>query len=370
MASTTSATLLLSRSALRGPAKVLASGSSRHMGHSWTKEPVAKYYPGYKPDSIGWSPELLKVMGEAEQERIRLGTNNKPLRTGPLTPKNPITSAHLVDLSSGALSEADCVSYADGIANHGTYGSLPPAPSVPLEYLALLGPAAAGASVVRRSSGSIAVYGATRPEGLAVVQLAVAAGRNVASVIDGEHVGQEGLLDLMRCSAPWPSTTAPEQYAYVKKLFYDQCIKYPGVQVETAVIVRTDNLAEAAAAVEAARPGGMRAMAEAIYTLKEACRSAYGAARAVAETATRNGGKVVVLGGSVPGFPDAEAPEMEDAITALHAMEVPEGGDGDDAKLNFWVSRFNAADQEGYVDYAVHKASEPHQGPRYIVVTK
>jgi len=288
---------------------------------------------------------------------------------GPYTPRNPITSAYLVDPANGTLSSADSVTYSDGTITHGRFGILPPAPTVPLEYLALLGPASEAVAALSRSSGAVALYGASKPHGLAVVQLAAEAGRSVVSVVDGHHSGHDGMHDLLRSFAPWPSTVASEEYAYTKANFYEQCVTLPGNKVEMAIIVYNDMLGEASEAIEASRKDGKRAMAEALLKIPFNSKKAYTAAMAVAQCATKNDGEVVVLGGSIPGLVSV-TPTAEDATVALDAMGIPLDGDEEDAILNFWVQRFNAADFETYADYAIHKAREPCPGPRQIVVTK
>ena len=65
--------------------------------------------------------------------------------------RNPVTSAHAIDVSKGEVSTLDSVALSpSGSVVHGRYGELgPAAEGIPLEYMALLKPAAEGAAAFR-----------------------------------------------------------------------------------------------------------------------------------------------------------------------------------------------------------------------------
>lgn len=140
--------------------------------------------------------------------------------------RNPVTSAHAIDHSHGKVSARDSAALSpSGTVVHGRYGDLGPdvAQSIPLEYLALLRPAAEGAAAVRAlsasSKGTLLVYGASQPSGLSAVQLGASAGHAVVAVVGGEHSGNEEMVDVVKGLAPEPGTAVPEEYALVKKNF-------------------------------------------------------------------------------------------------------------------------------------------------------
>eukprot|EP00586_Coscinodiscus_wailesii_P002068 CAMPEP_0172485430 /NCGR_PEP_ID=MMETSP1066-20121228/13485_1 /TAXON_ID=671091 /ORGANISM="Coscinodiscus wailesii, Strain CCMP2513" /LENGTH=168 /DNA_ID=CAMNT_0013250711 /DNA_START=140 /DNA_END=642 /DNA_ORIENTATION=- len=96
-------------------------------------------------------------------------------------PENPVTSAHCIDLPTATLSTLDSATITpDGDVRHGRYGVLSPALTrhVPLEYLALLHPAAEAAAALRAlgtgERGTLLVYGAGQAAGLAALQMATA----------------------------------------------------------------------------------------------------------------------------------------------------------------------------------------------------
>lgn len=120
-------------------------------------------------------------------------------------PQNPVTSAHMIDLEAQEPSVLDSAAVTpDGRVVHGRYGDLgETAKAIPLEFLALLRPAADGAAAVRMlhppQKGTLLVYGATQANGMAAIQLANAAGHAVVAVVDGNHSGN----DLMMVSLRW-----------------------------------------------------------------------------------------------------------------------------------------------------------------------
>ena len=133
--------------------------------------------------------------------------------------RQPVTSAHLV--ADGGVSARDSVSISpSGGIVHGRFGDLGVVEGIPLEYLALLKPAAEGAAAVRTigGEGTLLVYGASQAAGLAATQLWNGA---VVAVIGGEHSGHDELLEIMKDITAEPGTTVPEEYAMVKKNFAD-----------------------------------------------------------------------------------------------------------------------------------------------------
>ncbi|KAL7542080.1 hypothetical protein ACHAWF_007083 [Thalassiosira exigua] len=140
--------------------------------------------------------------------------------------RKPVTSAHAIDLEKGCASALDSAAFGPGgKVVHGRYGEVS-APTVPLEYLALLRPAAEGAAALREvasaaggKKGTLLVYGASRAAGTAAAQLADAAGHAVVAVIDGEHSGNCELVDAVKGSMSEPGTAVAEEYAAAKANF-------------------------------------------------------------------------------------------------------------------------------------------------------
>lgn len=152
----------------------------------------------------------------------------------------PVTSAHAIDVLADPprLSARDSAALGpNGQVVHGRYGELDSevSRSVPLEYLALLRPAAEGAAALRVTLanakklgqmadgevGTVVVYGASRPNGFAALQLASAAGHTVVGVVDGKHSGHDEMVDIVKHSTNEPGTAVPEEYAIVKRNFRD-----------------------------------------------------------------------------------------------------------------------------------------------------
>jgi hypothetical protein len=169
----------------------------------------------------------------------------KPYDNEPVDPmyyvRKPVSSAHAIDLSAGggvgASSKVDSAAFGPGgsIA-HGRYGTLfegdaSTTTTVPLEYLALLRPAAEGAAALREViaeaggssvvGGTVLVYGASRPAGMSAVQLATAEGRAVVAVIDGGHSGNDDMVDAIKGLTSEPGTAVSEEYALCKANFRD-----------------------------------------------------------------------------------------------------------------------------------------------------
>lgn len=144
--------------------------------------------------------------------------------------RKPVTSAHAIDLTKGegATSALDSAAFGPkGSIAHGRFGAVD-ASTVPLEYLALLRPAAEGAAALREISeasknvlGTILVYGASRPAGMAAVQLASASGNAVVAVVDGQHSGHDEMVATVKGLTSEPGTAVSEEYALCKANFRD-----------------------------------------------------------------------------------------------------------------------------------------------------
>lgn len=139
--------------------------------------------------------------------------------------RNPVTSAHAIEVTSDPprVSVRDSAAIGpNGTIVHGRYGELSreSTKGIPLEYLALLRPAAEGAAAVRTvtegDSGTLLVYGGSRDGGMSAVQLAASSGCAVVSVVDGQHSGNEEMSDIVKHMSPEPGTAVPEEFALVK----------------------------------------------------------------------------------------------------------------------------------------------------------
>lgn len=151
--------------------------------------------------------------------------------------RKPVTSAHAIDLNKekggGTTSALDSAAFGpNGSVVHGRYGTVDAAvaKTVPLEYLALLRPASEGAAALREiisggeidsatAPGTILVYGASRPAGMAAVQLANASGHAVVAVVDGQHSGHDEMVDTIKGLIAEPGTAVAEEYALCKANF-------------------------------------------------------------------------------------------------------------------------------------------------------
>ena len=146
--------------------------------------------------------------------------------------RNPVTSAHAIDLEKGQVSALDSVALSpSGSVVHGRYGDLgTAAETIPLEYLALLRPAAEGAAALRvtleksksgGAPGTFLVFGASQANGLAATQIAAAAGHAVVGVVDSQHSCHDDMLEYVKAMIPEPGTAVAEEYAMAKKNFAD-----------------------------------------------------------------------------------------------------------------------------------------------------
>jgi hypothetical protein len=146
--------------------------------------------------------------------------------------RNPVTSVHAIDLEKAEVSTLDSVAVSpSGSVVHGRYGDLgEAADGIPLEYMALLRPAAEGAAALRMiqakaknggTTGTILVFGASQANGLAVVQLSAAAGYAVVGVVGAEHSCHDDMNEYVKGMIPEPGTAVAEEYAMAKKNFAD-----------------------------------------------------------------------------------------------------------------------------------------------------
>jgi hypothetical protein len=142
--------------------------------------------------------------------------------------RNPVTSAHAIDVEKGQISTQDSVALSpNGTVVHGRYGELASdaVEGVPLEYLALLRMAAEGAAGVAKigttKKGTVLIFGASQANGLAALQLATAAGHAVVGVVDAQHSCHDDMVEYVKAMIPEPGTAVAEEYALAKKNFAD-----------------------------------------------------------------------------------------------------------------------------------------------------
>lgn len=169
------------------------------------------------------APEILNALPYYEQTEAAPSTDPSAYVRG------PVTSAHAVDTVKGEVSTVDVATLKGGKVVHGRYGDLgDAAQGIPLEYLALVHPAAEGAAALRvtlgkakASKGTVLVYGASQANGFAAAQLASCAGHAVVAVVGGEHSGNDALMECVKGLMNEPGTAVPEEYALSKKNFGD-----------------------------------------------------------------------------------------------------------------------------------------------------
>jgi len=142
--------------------------------------------------------------------------------------RKPVSSAHTIDLSVNPpkLSAKDSAALSpSGSVIHGRYGelSIEASHGIPLEYLALLHPAAEGAAAYRTLKGSdkgtLLIYGASEPSAMATLQLASSDGVAVVGVVAGHHSGKTDFVDVIKSFTVEPGTVVPEEFALVKSAF-------------------------------------------------------------------------------------------------------------------------------------------------------
>ena len=143
----------------------------------------------------------------------------------PPSDRAPVTSAHCIDLTKQQVSVLDSAAVSpQGTVVHGTFGDLgDAAAAIPLEYLALLRPAAEGCAALRalNGKGTVLIYGAGSASGMAAAQVASAEGHAVVAVVGNEHSGNEDFMEALKGLIAEPGTAVPEEYALSKKRFAD-----------------------------------------------------------------------------------------------------------------------------------------------------
>eukprot|EP00548_Thalassiothrix_antarctica_P007752 CAMPEP_0194131744 /NCGR_PEP_ID=MMETSP0152-20130528/2436_1 /TAXON_ID=1049557 /ORGANISM="Thalassiothrix antarctica, Strain L6-D1" /LENGTH=495 /DNA_ID=CAMNT_0038826615 /DNA_START=33 /DNA_END=1520 /DNA_ORIENTATION=+ len=132
--------------------------------------------------------------------------------------RQPVTSAHMIIHNKVSNIESVTVS-PNGNIIHGRFGDLGPQEGIPLEYLALLGPAAEGAAATSKlgHSGTLVVFGATQAAGMAAMQLW--RGSAVVAVVGGEHSGEDKMMGIVKGLTKEPGFAVEEEYAMLKKNF-------------------------------------------------------------------------------------------------------------------------------------------------------
>ncbi|KAL7471278.1 hypothetical protein ACHAXS_011584 [Conticribra weissflogii] len=195
---------------------IAAKNTLRSMGMR-PREVLEELPPNFSMDHIKPPPHGLGNPLEADEEPMAYK-------------RNPVTSAHAIDLSGdGKVSVMDSAAFGPGgSVVHGRLGeiSASAAQTIPLEYLALLRPASEGAAALREitetskaNTGTLLVYGASRPAGMAAVQLASSSGIAVVAVVDGQHSGNDEMVDILKGLTAEPGTAVAEEYALCKANF-------------------------------------------------------------------------------------------------------------------------------------------------------
>lgn len=181
-----------------------------------------------RPRKEDYNPALQKII-----EGFKL----PPMRQNPSGTEYtaPVTSAHMVSAQEISTLDSAVLSPEEegSVVIHGRYGVIPEpaASSVPLEYLALLRPAAEGAAALRAlttkaaggggtpQKGTILVYGASEVNGMSACQLANAAGHAVIAVLAGNHAYNDEMLFCVKHMLNEPSTAIPQEVTVLKSLF-------------------------------------------------------------------------------------------------------------------------------------------------------
>lgn len=169
-----------------------------------TSEPIP---PGHALDSVQYPPFFSTVP--------------KPLELDPMAHiRHPVTSAHMI--VDNLVSARDSVSVApSGSIVHGRYGDLGVQDGIPLEYLALLRPAAEATAATSKlgHAGTLLVFGASQAAGLAAIQLWK--GAAVCAVVGGEHSGVDEMMGIVKGLTKEPGFAVAEEFALLKKNFAD-----------------------------------------------------------------------------------------------------------------------------------------------------
>ncbi|KAL9188613.1 hypothetical protein ACHAXT_006991 [Thalassiosira profunda] len=203
------------------PARSTASAGRRGLAMR-AREEIEELPPNFSLDQVQPPPHGYPEPEEHEDDPMAYH-------------RKPVSSAHAIDLTKGTASALDSAAFGPGgKVVHGRFGEVAAdaAATVPLEYLALLRPASEGVAALREISeagkgatGTVLVYGATRPAGMAAAQLADAAGHAVVAVVDGGHSGHGEMVDTLKGMCSEPGTAVPEEYALCKANFRDLVTK-------------------------------------------------------------------------------------------------------------------------------------------------
>jgi hypothetical protein len=216
MFSVSSSSALARLAAARSRTAAAASATVRHLGMQ-AREEMEELPPNFSMDAVKPPP-----LGFGEPEEVEMD----PMAYV----RKPVSSAHAIDLSKGSISALDSAAFGPGgSVVHGRFGNVDAssAQTIPLEYLAFLRPASEGAAALReiseggKKTGTVLVYGASRPAGMAAVQLATASGNAVVAVVDGQHSGHNEMVDTIKGLTSEPGTAVAEQYALCKANFRD-----------------------------------------------------------------------------------------------------------------------------------------------------
>ena len=183
------------------------------------REEINPLPPNFSMDAIRPPPHGIGSPQEADSDPMALV-------------RKPVTAAYSVDAIGGKLSALDSSVFgAGGEVQHGTFGKINADGTIPLEYLALLRPAAEGAAALREmdvKNGTLLVYGATRPSGMAATQLASGQGCAVVAVVDGQHSGHDEMVDVVKGLTNEPGFAVAEEYALCKANFRDLVLRTVG----------------------------------------------------------------------------------------------------------------------------------------------
>ncbi|KAL3805064.1 hypothetical protein HJC23_003292 [Cyclotella cryptica] len=182
------------------------------------REEFEELPPNFSMDSVQPPPHGIGESYEPDQDPMYYN-------------RKPVTSAHSIDVSKGSISNLDSAAFGPaGTILHGRFGQVDAAAAatIPLEYLALLRPAAEGVAALREiteasklASGTVLVYGASRPAGMTAVQLAASSGSAVVAVVDGQHSGNDEMVDVIKGLTAEPGFAVAEEYALCKANFRD-----------------------------------------------------------------------------------------------------------------------------------------------------
>lgn len=180
------------------------------------REDINTLPPNFSMDAIRPPPHGIGSPKEADIDPMALT-------------RKPVTAAYSVDAIEGRLSALDSSVFGKGgEVQHGTFGMISADGTIPLEYLALLRPASEGAAALREmhvNNGTVLVYGASRPCGMAAIQLASGQGCAVVAVIDGQHSGHEEMVDVVKGLIKEPGFAVAEEYALCKANFRDLVLR-------------------------------------------------------------------------------------------------------------------------------------------------